>query len=117
MLRRATNYLAQRQTANKFSTQILTRDFSKIYKSSEEATADIKDGQTLIVGGFGLSGCPENLIRAIHKRGTKDLDIVSNNCGVEDFGLGLLLKNKQVKKMTSSYVGENKDFEKQYLTG
>jgi acyl CoA:acetate/3-ketoacid CoA transferase alpha subunit len=64
-----------------------------------------------------LSGCPENLIRALRAQGQKDLTVISNNCGVEDFGLGLLLKNRQIKRMISSYVGENKDFETQYLTG
>ena len=70
------------------------RQFSKIYPSADAAVADIKDGDKLLVGGFGLSGCPENLIRAINKLGVKDLDIVSNNCGVEDFGLGWLLKSR-----------------------
>ena len=64
-----------------------------------------------------MSGCPENLIRALRVQGQKDLTVISNNCGVEDFGLGLLLKNRQIKRMISSYVGENKDFETQYLTG
>ena len=93
------------------------RCFSKIYPSADAAVHDIQSGSKLLVGGFGLGGCPENLIRAINKKGVKDLDIVSNNCGVEDFGLGWLLKDRQIKKMTSSYVGENKDFENQYLTG
>ena len=90
---------------------------SKIFASSAEAVKDIPDSSTLLVGGFGLSGCPENLLRALNAQKTKDLVVVSNNCGVEDFGLGLLLKDRQIRRMVSSYVGENKDFENQYLTG
>ena len=90
---------------------------SKIYASAEEAVADIKDGSKLLVGGFGLCGIPENLLNALVKAGPKDLTAVSNNAGVDDFGLGLLLQTKQIKRMISSYVGENKNFEKQYLTG
>jgi len=71
----------------------------------------------LLVGGFGLCGIPENLIDALAKQGTKDFTVVSNNCGVDDFGLGLLLRQKQIKRMISSYVGENKEFERQYLSG
>ena len=71
----------------------------------------------MLVGGFGLCGIPENLIDALAKQGTKDLTVVSNNCGVDDFGLGLLLRQKQIKRMISSYVGENKEFERQYLSG
>ncbi|MGE7903513.1 CoA transferase subunit A [Peribacillus sp. NPDC094092] len=82
-----------------------------------EAIQDIQDGATIIVGGFGLTGIPENLILALREKGTKDLTIVSNNCGVDDWGLGLLLANKQIKKMVASYVGENKIFEKQFLSG
>src|SRR5699024_12875329 len=89
----------------------------KIYSSFEEAVAQIEDGMTLMVGGFGLVGIPENLIQALKKQQTTDLTIISNNCGVEDWGLGLLLHDKQVKKMISSYVGENKAFEKQVLNG
>ncbi len=88
-----------------------------IFKSATEATADIKDGATLLVGGFGLCGIPENSIAALVERGVKNLTCVSNNCGVDDFGLGLLLKRKQIKKMISSYVGENKTFEAQLLAG
>ncbi|MDF2645742.1 MAG: ScoA protein [Paenibacillus sp.] len=90
---------------------------NKICSSMEEAVADIRDGATLIVGGFGLCGIPENLIAALKAQGTKDLCVVSNNCGVDDCGLGLLLANKQIKKMISSYVGENKTFEQQFLSG
>lgn len=89
----------------------------KVYESIEEAISDIQDGATLIVGGFGLCGIPEKGIEALRKQGTKNLTIVSNNCGVDDWGLGLLLANKQIKKMISSYVGENKIFEQQFLSG
>lgn len=87
----------------------------KVKCSFLEAVADIRDGATLIVGGFGLSGIPEKLILALRELGTKDLTVVSNNCGVDDWGLGLLLANRQIKKMISSYVGENKVFETQLL--
>lgn len=90
---------------------------SKIMSSFLEAVSDIRDGSTLIVGGFGLCGIPEKSIQALRDQGTKDLTVVSNNCGVDDWGLGLLLANKQIKKMVSSYVGENKIFEQQYLNG
>ena len=89
----------------------------KIVDSISEAIEDIKDGSTLIVGGFGLSGIPEKTIIAIRDKGVKDLTVVSNNCGVDDWGLGLLLANKQIKKMVASYVGENKIFEQQFLSG
>ena len=89
----------------------------KIVDSISEAIQDIKDGSTLIVGGFGLSGIPEKTIIAIRDKGVKDLTVVSNNCGVDDWGLGLLLANKQIKKMVASYVGENKIFERQFLSG
>ncbi|WP_371261575.1 CoA transferase subunit A [Bacillus sp. MUM 116] len=85
--------------------------------SFTQAIQDIPDGATIIVGGFGLCGIPEKSIIALRDKGTKDLTIVSNNCGVDDWGLGLLLANKQIKKMISSYVGENKIFEKQFLSG
>jgi len=89
----------------------------KVWNSFEEAVADIKDGDTLAVGGFGLCGIPEKSIASLVQRGTKDLTVVSNNCGVDDWGLGLLLANKQIKKMVASYVGENKIFEQQFLSG
>ena len=85
--------------------------------SPESAVANLRDGMTILMGGFGLCGIPENLIAAVQRKGTKDLTIVSNNAGVEDFGIGLLLQNRQVKKMISSYVGENKLFEKLVLSG
>ncbi|SCW43761.1 3-oxoacid CoA-transferase subunit A [Paenibacillus tianmuensis] len=90
---------------------------SKVMDSVTEAVRDIQDGAVLIVGGFGLCGIPEHLIAALKEQGTKDLTVVSNNCGVDDWGLGLLLANRQIKKMVSSYVGENKTFEKQFLSG
>ncbi len=89
----------------------------KIMDSFSAAVADINDGATLIVGGFGLCGIPEKLIFALRDSGVKDLTIVSNNCGVDDWGLGILLANRQIKKMISSYVGENKIFEQQFLSG
>ena len=89
----------------------------KVAVSFADAVADIEDGSTLIVGGFGLCGIPECSIAALRERGTRDLVIVSNNCGVDDFGLGVLLANNQVAKMVSSYVGENSIFEAQYLSG
>ncbi len=91
---------------------------TKIYKDATSAIKDIiRDGMLIHAGGFGLCGIPEKLIAAIKESGAKDLTIVSNNCGVDDFGLGLLLKNGQIKKMIASYVGENKTFEKMYLDG
>ena len=89
----------------------------KVVKSALDAVRDIPSGATILSGGFGLCGIPENCIRALRELGTKDLTFVSNNCGVDDFGLGLLLANKQIKKMVSSYVGENKEFERQCLSG
>ncbi|MGE7622772.1 CoA transferase subunit A [Viridibacillus sp. NPDC096237] len=88
-----------------------------IYTSASEAIADIQDGMTLMVGGFGLVGIPEQLILALVEKEVKDLTIISNNCGVDDWGLGLLLHKKQIKKMIGSYVGENKEFERQVLSG
>ncbi len=90
---------------------------NKLFRSAVEAVQDIPDGATLLSGGFGLCGIPENCILALRERGTSNLTVVSNNCGVDDFGLGILLKNKQITKMVSSYVGENKEFERQYLNG
>ena len=89
----------------------------KTVDTAEEAVADIPDGASLAVGGFGLSGNAMALIRALHDRGTRDLSIVSNNCGVDDWGLGILLSARRIRKMTSSYVGENREFERQFLTG
>jgi 3-oxoacid CoA-transferase subunit A len=89
----------------------------KVVPSAEEAVADISDGATLVVGGFGLCGIPENLIGALVRRGVRDLTCVSNNAGVDDWGLGLLLQTRQIRKMVSSYVGENDEFARQYLEG
>jgi 3-oxoacid CoA-transferase subunit A len=85
--------------------------------SPDAAIANLRDGMTILMGGFGLCGIPENLIAAVRRKGTKDLTIVSNNAGVEDSGIGLLLQNRQVRKMISSYVGENKLFERLVLSG
>ncbi|MFT6398990.1 MAG: 3-oxoacid CoA-transferase A subunit [Bradymonadia bacterium] len=90
---------------------------SKVYESAAAAVADIPDDAVLMSGGFGLCGNPENLILALRDKGVTGLSIISNNCGTDDYGLGVLLKNGQVKKMTSSYVGENKHFEGLYLSG
>ena len=90
----------------------------KVFTDATAALAGLlKDGMTIMAGGFGLCGIPENCIDAIVKAGTKDLTVISNNCGVDDFGLGLLLQTRQIRKMISSYVGENKTFEQQYLDG
>jgi 3-oxoacid CoA-transferase subunit A len=89
----------------------------KVLDSFKQAIDKVEDGATLVVGGFGLCGIPEKTILALRDKGVKDLTVVSNNCGVDDWGLGLLLANKQIKKMMSSYVGENKIFERQYLSG
>src|SRR6195952_4226561 len=89
----------------------------KIYPSAAAAVADIPNGASLAVGGFGLCGIPAVLIQALLDTGVDDLKVVSNNCGVDDWGLGLLLRAKRIRRMTSSYVGENKEFERQYLHG
>src|SRR4029079_13050943 len=91
---------------------------SKVYDDAKSALAGVvRDGITVMSGGFGLCGIPENLILALRDSGAKNLTVISNNAGVDDFGLGLLLKTRQVSKMISSYVGENKEFERQYLAG
>jgi 3-oxoacid CoA-transferase subunit A len=89
----------------------------KLWPSFAEAVADIGDGATLVVGGFGLSGIPETGIAALLEKGVRELTVISNNCGVDDFGLGLLLQNRQIKKVLASYVGENGLFERQFLSG
>ena len=89
----------------------------KVYKNADEAIEGISDNMILMVGGFGLCGIPENCISALVKKGTKNLTCISNNAGVDDFGLGLLLKSRLIKKMISSYVGENAEFERQLLSG
>lgn len=91
--------------------------FNKVVANAEEAIKDIPDGATIMLGGFGLCGIPENSINALVKQGTKNLTCISNNAGVDDFGIGLMLKTRQVKKMISSYVGENAEFERQLLSG
>jgi len=91
--------------------------FNKVVNNYQEAMAGLSDGMTVISGGFGLCGIAEGLIAQIKEMKTKDLTFVSNNCGVDDFGLGVLLADKQIKKMISSYVGENIEFERQYLAG
>lgn len=90
---------------------------NKVVKDADEALRDMSDNAVLMLGGFGLSGIPENCISAILKKGVKGLTCISNNAGVDDFGIGLLLKTRQVKKMISSYVGENAEFERQLLSG
>lgn len=89
----------------------------KVFADAKSAIAGVKDGMTLLVGGFGLCGIPENCIEALRDSGAKNLTCVSNNAGVDDFGLGLLLQTRQIKKMMSSYVGENATFEKQFMSG
>src|SRR5437660_5658705 len=89
----------------------------KVVASADDAVRDVADGATLVVGGFGLCGIPENLINSLVRRGVKNLTCVSNNAGVDNWGLGLLLQTKQIRKMISSYVGENCEFERQFLSG
>lgn len=91
--------------------------FNKVVANYQEAMAGLEDGMTVIAGGFGLCGIPENLISEIKRKGTKDLTIVSNNCGVDDFGLGVLLTDRQISKIVASYVGENAEFERQMMSG
>jgi 3-oxoacid CoA-transferase subunit A len=90
---------------------------NKVKASAEEAISDIPDGATVMVGGFGLCGNPENLIAALNKKGVKGLTVISNNCGTTELGLGVLLEARQIRKMVASYVGENKEFERQFLSG
>jgi len=100
---------------SQFSTTSLKS--AEFYECPESALKDVKSGSKLLVGGFGLCGIPENLINGLLQNGAKDLTVVSNNAGVDNFGLGLLLKTKQIRRMISSYVGENAEFERQYLSG
>jgi 3-oxoacid CoA-transferase subunit A len=97
--------------------QTKTIQMNKVVANAEAAIHDIQDGATLMLGGFGLCGIPENCIAALVKKGVKQLTCISNNAGVDDFGIGLMLRQKQVKKMISSYVGENAEFERQLLSG
>lgn len=90
---------------------------NKALATADEAVARIPDGATIMVGGFGVCGNPENLLRALHARGTKGLTVISNNAGIDDFGLGRLLKARQIKRMIATYVGENREFERQFLAG
>jgi len=89
----------------------------KVLPSAEAAVALVPDGASIMMGGFGLCGIPENLIKALRARGTKNLTLISNNAGVDEFGIGMLLRTRQVRKMISTYVGENKEFERQFLSG
>src|SRR5262245_48381274 len=90
---------------------------NKVLATVAEAAALVPDGASIMMGGFGLCGIPENLIKAIHDRGTRDLTVISNNAGVDDFGIGILLRAGQVRKMIATYVGENRTFEQQFLRG
>ncbi|MFZ5475200.1 MAG: CoA transferase subunit A [Myxococcota bacterium] len=90
---------------------------NKVLATAADAVADVPDGAVLMAGGFGLCGIPENLILALRACGVKNLTFISNNCGVDDFGLGLLLQTRQIRRMVSSYVGENKEFERQFISG
>ena len=90
---------------------------NKVLDSADEAVARIHDGATIMCGGFGVCGNPENLLLALHRRGTRNLTVISNNAGIDDFGLGRLLKARQIRKMIASYVGENREFERQFLAG
>src|ERR1700748_2504331 len=90
---------------------------NKVRANTGEAVATIPDGASIMMGGFGLCGIPENLIRALHARGTRNLTVISNNPGVDDFGIGVLLRSRQVRKMIATYVGENKEVERQFLNG
>ncbi len=100
-----------------FSSQNIKAYMNKVVANADEAIKDIESGATLMLGGFGLCGIPENCISALVRKGVKDLTCISNNAGVDDFGIGLMLQQKQVKKMVSSYVGENAEFERQLLSG
>jgi len=90
---------------------------NKVVRSADEAIADLRDGASIMMGGFGVCGIPEHLIAALVRRGTRDLTVMSNNAGVSDFGIGLLLQSRQVRKMIATYVGENELFERQFLSG
>src|SRR5207244_728964 len=92
-------------------------EMNKVLASADEAVARIPEGATIMMGGFGLCGIPENLIAALRARGTRGLTVISNNAGVDDFGIGVLLRARQVRKMIATYVGENKEFERQFLSG
>src|SRR6266487_2859283 len=106
--------LRYQQVAN-FTTTNANR--VKFYGTADEAVADVGDGSMLLVGGFGLCGIPENLTEALHRKGVRQLTIASNNCGTLNFGLGALLRDNQIKRMISSHVGGNPEFEEKYLKG
>ena len=89
----------------------------KVLQSADQAAALIPDGASILMGGFGLCGIPENLIQALHARGTRNLTVISNNAGIDDIGIGMLLRARQVRAMVATYVGENKEFERQFLSG
>jgi 3-oxoacid CoA-transferase subunit A len=108
--------LAPARVGSREFGRLYNRSMNKVLASADAAVALIPNGATIMMGGFGLCGLPENLIKALHQRGTKDLTIISNNAGVDDFGVGILLKARQVRKMVSTYVGENKEFERQVLS-
>jgi 3-oxoacid CoA-transferase subunit A len=93
------------------------RRMDKVLPSADAAVALVPEGASILMGGFGLCGIPENLIHALHARGTRDLTVISNNAGSDDFGIGVLLRTRQVRRMVATYVGENKEFERQFLTG
>src|SRR5687767_7919663 len=90
---------------------------NKVLENAAAAVELIPDGASILMGGFGLSGIPENLINALAARGTKNLTVISNNAGIDNFGIGVLLRTRQVRKMIATYVGENKEFERQFLSG
>ncbi len=90
---------------------------NKVLTGADDAVALVPDGASVLMGGFGLCGIPEHLIQALHARGTRNLTVISNNAGIDDFGIGILLRSRQVRKMIATYVGENKEFERQFLTG
>ena len=90
---------------------------NKLVESADAALEDVRDGATIMIGGFGLCGNPENLIQALHRKRVKDLVLISNNCGTTELGLGVLLRARQIRKIVASYVGENREFERQYLSG
>jgi len=90
---------------------------TKVLAGADAAVALVSDGASILMGGFGLCGIPEHLIQALHARGTRDLTVISNNAGIDDFGIGILLRARQVRKMIATYVGENKEFERQFLAG
>ncbi|SET33723.1 CoA transferase subunit A [Thalassotalea agarivorans] len=91
--------------------------FNKVVKNYQDALSGLEDGMTIVAGGFGLCGIPENLIKEVKRKGTSGLTVVSNNCGTQEYGLGILLQQKQIKKMVASYVGENAEFERQMMSG